>query len=77
MDLPSPLPQVERLLSTRIGQYLSSHSFVALAALMFSAMAAVPVGLFLTFAVVTTMMAAVGFVFCEGRCTCVRIHQAL
>lgn len=29
-------------------------------------MAAVPVGLFLTFAVVTTMMSAVGFVFCEA-----------
>ncbi|CAI5675384.1 unnamed protein product [Oreochromis niloticus] len=59
-------PRVARLLNTRLGRYLSSHSFVALTALMFSAMAAVPVGLFVTFAVVTTMISAVGFVFCEA-----------
>lgn len=62
------LLQVARLLNTRLGRYLSSHSFVALTALMFCAMAAVPVGLFVTFAVVTMMISAVGFVFCEGRC---------
>uniref|UniRef100_A0A3Q2WT93 Transmembrane protein 159 n=1 Tax=Haplochromis burtoni TaxID=8153 RepID=A0A3Q2WT93_HAPBU len=61
-------PRVTRLLSTRLGRYLSSHSFVALTALMFCAMAAVPVGLFVTFAVVTMMISAVGFVVCEGRC---------
>uniref|UniRef100_A0A669EEX5 Uncharacterized protein n=1 Tax=Oreochromis niloticus TaxID=8128 RepID=A0A669EEX5_ORENI len=66
--LKPDLLQVARLLNTRLGRYLSSHSFVALTALMFSAMAAVPVGLFVTFAVVTTMISAVGFVFCEGRC---------
>uniref|UniRef100_A0A3Q0T4W0 Transmembrane protein 159 n=1 Tax=Amphilophus citrinellus TaxID=61819 RepID=A0A3Q0T4W0_AMPCI len=55
-----------RLMNTRIGQYLSNHSFVALSVLMFSAMAAVPVGLFLTFAVVTTMMSAVVFLLFVG-----------
>lgn len=59
-------PRVARLLNTRLGRYLSSHSFVALTALMFCAMAAVPVGLFVTFAVVTMMISAVGFVFCEA-----------
>uniref|UniRef100_A0A3Q4G4N7 Promethin-like n=1 Tax=Neolamprologus brichardi TaxID=32507 RepID=A0A3Q4G4N7_NEOBR len=56
-------PRVAQLLNTRLGRYLSSHSFVALTALMFCAMAAVPVGLFVTFAVVTMMISAVGFVF--------------
>lgn len=54
-------------MNTRIGQYLSSHPVFALTVLVFSAFAALPVGLFLTFAFVTFIMCAVGFVFIEGR----------
>ncbi|XP_044036974.1 lipid droplet assembly factor 1-like [Siniperca chuatsi] len=59
-------PKIAQLMNTRIGQYLSSHPFLALTVLLFSAMAALPVGLFLTFALVTLIMSAVGFVFFEG-----------
>lgn len=59
-------PKVALVMNSRIGQYLSSHPFVALSVMLFSAMAAVPFGLFLTFALVTIIMAAVGFVFFEA-----------
>lgn len=55
-------------MKTRMGQYLSSHPFLALTVLLFSAMAALPVGLFLTFALVTVIILAVVFVFFEGKC---------
>ncbi|KAI3359846.1 hypothetical protein L3Q82_014202, partial [Scortum barcoo] len=58
-------PRVARLMNTRIGLYLSGQPFLALTVLLFGAMAAVPVGLFLTFALVTFVMSAVGFVFFE------------
>lgn len=58
-------PKVTWLMDTRVGQYLSSHPVLALTGLLFSAMAALPVGLFLSFAVVTIVMSAVGFVFFE------------
>ncbi|XP_029294070.1 promethin-like [Cottoperca gobio] len=57
--------KVAQLINTRIGQYLSSHPFLALIVLMFGAMAALPVGMFLSFALVTIIMSAVGFVFFE------------
>ncbi|CAN9505245.1 unnamed protein product [Ophioblennius macclurei] len=59
-------PKVAQVMKSKIGQYLSSHPFVALSVMLFSAMAAVPFGLFLTFALVTIVMAAVGFVFFEA-----------
>ncbi|XP_049925092.1 lipid droplet assembly factor 1-like isoform X2 [Epinephelus moara] len=59
-------PKVAHLMKTRIGQYLSTHPVFALTVLLFGAMAALPVGLFLSFALVTFIMAAVGFVFFEG-----------
>ncbi|XP_051243609.1 lipid droplet assembly factor 1 [Dicentrarchus labrax] len=59
-------PKVSRVMNTRVGLYLSSHPVLALSVLMFGAMAALPVGLFLTFALVTIIMTAVGFVFFEG-----------
>lgn len=59
-------------MNTRIGQYLRSHPALSLAVLLFSAMAALPVGLFLTFALVTIIMSAVCFVFFEGRCNQVK-----
>lgn len=71
------LPQVAQLMKTRVGLYLSCHPFLALTLLLFGAMAALPVGLFLTFALVTFIIAAVGFVFFEGRCTHVRNHISM
>lgn len=56
-------------MNTSMGQYLSGHPVLALTVLLFSALAALPVGFFLTFALVTVIMAAVGFVFFEGRCS--------
>ncbi|XP_042360811.1 lipid droplet assembly factor 1-like [Plectropomus leopardus] len=58
-------PKVTRMMNTRIGQYLSKHPFFALTVLLFGAMSALPVGLFLSFALVTFIMSAVGFVFFE------------
>ncbi|CAJ1074993.1 lipid droplet assembly factor 1-like [Xyrichtys novacula] len=58
-------PRVTKLMNTRLGLYLSSHPVLALTVLLFSALAALPVGLFITFAVVTAVMSAVGFVFFE------------
>ncbi|XP_061567069.1 lipid droplet assembly factor 1-like [Cololabis saira] len=59
-------PRAARLMSTRIGQYLSCHPFSALTLLLFGAMAALPVGLFLTFALLTIVISVVGFVFFEA-----------
>lgn len=53
-------------MSTRVGQYLRHRPFLALALLLFSAMAALPTGLFLLFALITIVMSVVGFVFFEG-----------
>ncbi|KAM4717090.1 lipid droplet assembly factor 1-like isoform 2-T2 [Anableps anableps] len=58
-------PKMAQVMSTRIGQYLRSRPFLALALLLFSAMAALPVGLFLLFALITIVISAVGFVFFE------------
>ncbi|KAM6905285.1 lipid droplet assembly factor 1-like [Xenentodon cancila] len=59
-------PRAAHMMSSRIGQYLSSHPFSALTLLLFGAMAALPVGLFLTFALVTIIISVVGFVFFEA-----------
>ncbi|KAM9393646.1 lipid droplet assembly factor 1-like isoform 2-T2 [Pholidichthys leucotaenia] len=59
-------PKVAPVLNTGIGQYLISQPFLALAVLLFSAIAALPVGIFLTFALVTIIMSVVGFVFFEA-----------
>lgn len=66
MVSPSP-PQVSRLINSRVGQYVSGHPVVALALLLFAALAMLPVGLFLAFAVVTLAVSAVLFVAVEGR----------
>ncbi|KAM9843124.1 lipid droplet assembly factor 1-like [Aulostomus maculatus] len=55
--------KVPQLMNTRIGQYLSSHPFFAVTLFVFSAMAALPVGVFVVFAVVTVTISAVGFLF--------------
>uniref|UniRef100_A0A3B5LNQ9 Uncharacterized protein n=1 Tax=Xiphophorus couchianus TaxID=32473 RepID=A0A3B5LNQ9_9TELE len=46
--------------------WLIFRPFLALALLLFSAMAALPVGVFLLFALITIVMSVVGFVFFEG-----------
>ncbi|KAM4531452.1 lipid droplet assembly factor 1-like isoform 1-T5 [Odontesthes bonariensis] len=56
-------PMVAQVVSARIRQYLSSHPFSALTLLLFGAMAALPVGLFLIFTSVTIAMSATGFLF--------------
>uniref|UniRef100_A0A3Q3BJZ3 Transmembrane protein 159 n=1 Tax=Kryptolebias marmoratus TaxID=37003 RepID=A0A3Q3BJZ3_KRYMA len=61
----SPSPRDRLLMRTRLGQHLSGRPFLALTLLLFSAMAALPVGLFLMFALVTIVISAVGFVFFE------------
>ncbi|XP_019724187.1 promethin isoform X2 [Hippocampus comes] len=59
-------PKVSLLMNSRAAQYLSGHPVVALAVIFFCASAAVPVGLFVLFAVVTIIMSAIGFLFFEG-----------
>lgn len=59
-------PRVSVMLNSRVGQYFSKRPFSALAVVLFVAMAALPVGLFLAFALVTVTMSVVGFVFFEG-----------
>uniref|UniRef100_A0A7N9AKN5 Uncharacterized protein n=1 Tax=Mastacembelus armatus TaxID=205130 RepID=A0A7N9AKN5_9TELE len=63
------LYQVAKVMNTRVGRYLSSHPFLALTVMLFSAMAALPVGLFLLFALVTIIMSTAGFFFFECKCT--------
>ncbi|XP_014903417.1 promethin isoform X1 [Poecilia latipinna] len=58
-------PKMAQVMSTKAGQYLRRRPFLALALLLFSAMAALPVGLFLLFALITIVMSVVGFVFFE------------
>ncbi|XP_037332905.2 lipid droplet assembly factor 1-like [Pungitius pungitius] len=68
-DLVKPIyadSRVEKLMDTRAGQYLSSHPFIALNVLLFGAVAALPVGLFLSFALLTLIMSAVGFLCFEA-----------
>ncbi|KAM3598803.1 uncharacterized protein V6R79_022795 [Siganus canaliculatus] len=59
-------PKVSQLMNSRIGQYLSSHPVVALSVLVFGAISVLPVGLFLTFAIVTIVISLVAFLFVEA-----------
>ncbi|XP_072416201.1 lipid droplet assembly factor 1-like isoform X1 [Chiloscyllium punctatum] len=58
--------KVAAFMSTSVGQYLDDHPFLALLLLVFTIMAAVPVGLFLIFAVITSLLACLGFIVMEG-----------
>ncbi|XP_055740193.1 lipid droplet assembly factor 1-like isoform X2 [Salvelinus fontinalis] len=58
-------PKVAELMNTSMGQYLNGHPFLAMAVLVFGAMATVPIGIFLTFATVTFIGATVGLVLLE------------
>ncbi|CAL8274360.1 unnamed protein product [Lota lota] len=53
-------PKITALMSTGIGKYLDSHPILALSVLVFSVLAAIPVGLFLVFALITSVVTAVG-----------------
>lgn len=55
-------PRVSQLTNTRAGEYLRRHPPVALALLLFSALSALPVGLFLLFACASFLISFVGFV---------------
>lgn len=54
-------------MNTSMGQFLNGHPFLALAVLVFGAMATVPIGIFLTFATVTFIGATMGLVLLEGK----------
>ncbi|XP_038676445.1 lipid droplet assembly factor 1-like [Scyliorhinus canicula] len=58
--------KVAAFMSSSVGQYLDEHPFLALLLLVFTIMSAVPVGLFLIFAVVTSLLACIGFIVMEG-----------
>uniref|UniRef100_A0A8C5FY96 Transmembrane protein n=1 Tax=Gouania willdenowi TaxID=441366 RepID=A0A8C5FY96_GOUWI len=60
------LPQVAGVMSTRVYLYLSSHPFAALSLLIFSALAAVPFGVFFSLALIITTVSVLSFVFFEG-----------
>ncbi|CAB1422119.1 unnamed protein product [Pleuronectes platessa] len=57
--------EMAQVMKTKFVQYMSSHPFLTLTVMVFGAMAALPVGLFLGFALVTAGISAVGFVFFE------------
>lgn len=54
-------------MNSRVGLYVSSRPFLGLTVLVFSAMATLPVAVFLGFAFVTTVISTVGFVFLESE----------
>lgn len=58
-------PKMAEFMDTSLGKYLNGHPFLALSLLVFGALATVPVGLFLVFAMVTFISATVGFVLLE------------
>nr|XP_006637398.2 PREDICTED: promethin [Lepisosteus oculatus]XP_015215548.1 PREDICTED: promethin [Lepisosteus oculatus]XP_015215549.1 PREDICTED: promethin [Lepisosteus oculatus]XP_015215550.1 PREDICTED: promethin [Lepisosteus oculatus]XP_015215551.1 PREDICTED: promethin [Lepisosteus oculatus] len=59
-------PKVAQFMETPVGRYLDGHPFFVLVLLVFGAMATVPIGLFMTFAITTFITASIGFVFLEG-----------
>ncbi|NXN67842.1 TM159 protein, partial [Himantopus himantopus] len=57
---------VVAFMNSRVGQYLDDHPFVALSLLMFIAVSAIPVVVFLIFIVITAIMACIGVIVMEG-----------
>ena len=49
-----------------VGQYLDRHPFLTLTLLVFAAVSAVPVGVFLLLVVLTSLAAFVGVILLEG-----------
>lgn len=58
-------PKVSRLIHSRAGRCVRSQPVLAVALLLFAALALLPVGLFLAFALVTLAASAAGFVAVE------------
>ncbi|XP_029431952.1 promethin [Rhinatrema bivittatum] len=58
--------KVVAFMNSPIGQYLDEHPCVALTLLVFSAMSAIPVGLFLLLIIGTAVTACVGVIIMEG-----------
>ncbi|XP_012866923.1 PREDICTED: promethin isoform X2 [Dipodomys ordii] len=59
--------KVVAFMKSPVGQYLDRHPFLALAVLVFVAMSAIPVGFFLLFVVLTSLLALVGVVLLEDH----------
>ncbi|NWH57586.1 T159A protein, partial [Geococcyx californianus] len=57
---------VVAFMNSRVGQYLDDHPFVALSLLVFIAVSALPVSVFLIFIVTTAIMACIGVIVMEG-----------
>ncbi|XP_068102965.1 lipid droplet assembly factor 1 isoform X2 [Hyperolius riggenbachi] len=58
--------KVVAFMNSPFGQYLEEHPFVSLSLLVFVALSAVPVGLFLTVIVGTAVTACLGVIIIEG-----------
>ncbi|XP_030067020.1 lipid droplet assembly factor 1 [Microcaecilia unicolor] len=58
--------KVVAFLNSSVGQYLNEHPCVALTLLVFFAMSAIPVGLFLLLIIGTAVTACVGVIIMEG-----------
>ena len=59
-------PQVVAFMKSPVGQYLDRHPFLTLTLLVFAAVSAVPVGVFLLLVVLTSLAAFVGVILLEG-----------
>lgn len=58
--------QVVAFMKSPVGRYLDRHPFLALTMLLFLAMSAIPVGIFLLIVVVTSLGALMGAILLEG-----------
>uniref|UniRef100_A0A4W5L451 Uncharacterized protein n=1 Tax=Hucho hucho TaxID=62062 RepID=A0A4W5L451_9TELE len=70
-------PKVAELMNTSLEKYLNGHPFLALAVLVFGAMATLPIGIFLTFATVTFIAVTVDFILLEGKVPTLPIQYLL
>ncbi|KFW04467.1 PREDICTED: promethin [Eurypyga helias] len=57
---------VVAFMNSPLGQYLDDHPFVALSLLMFIAVSAIPIAVFLIFVVTPAIMACIGVIVMEG-----------
>ncbi|XP_048187865.1 lipid droplet assembly factor 1 isoform X2 [Perognathus longimembris pacificus] len=57
---------VVAFMESPVGQYLDRHPFLALTVLVFVTMSAIPVGCFLLFVVLTSVLAVLGVILLEG-----------
>ncbi|MEE6497723.1 hypothetical protein FKM82_002820 [Ascaphus truei] len=62
--------KVVAFMNSPFGQYLDEHPFVSLSLLVFAALSAVPVGLFMVLIVGTAITACLGVIIIEGVPDC-------